>query len=301
MTDSSESSRASVYARVTEQIIAAMERGPVECRMPWHHDGATSSRPINVLTQKPYRGVNTLALWASADAAGFESGLWGTFKQFQSLGGRVRKGERATLGVVWKPFTPDGTGAAIPPESGAEIKSRWFARGFSLFNIAQVDDYDPPATPTLSDNERIPHAEAFIAALGMRVLAGGHAAFYRPSTDTIHVPPFERFVDAESAIAVTLHECAHATGAPHRLDRDLSGRFGSHAYAMEEAVAELTSSFVLADLSIRHDPRPDHAAYLASWLAVLKDDPSAIFTAASKAQAAADWMNAQQIPIQAAA
>lgn len=299
MTDSSAFPRARVYARVTEQIIAAMERGAGQCRMPWHHDGATASRPINVLTQKPYRGVNTLALWASADSAGFESGLWGTFKQFQSLGARVRKGERATLGVVWMPFTPDGATAADP--TGAEIKSRWFARGFSLFNVAQVDDYDPPATPTLSDNDRIPHAEAFIAALGVRVVAGGDAAFYRPSTDTIHVPPFERFVDAESAIAVTLHECAHATGAQHRLDRDLSGRFGSHAYAMEEAVAELTASFVLADLCIRHDPRPDHAAYLASWLTVLKDDPSAIFTAASKAQAAADWMNAQQIPILAAA
>lgn len=300
MTDSSASSRASVYARVTEQIIAAMERGAGHCRMPWHHDGAATSRPINVLTEKPYRGVNTLALWAGADAASFESGLWGTFKQFQSLGARVRKGERATLGVVWKPFTPDGA-AANPLASGAEIKSRWFARGFSLFNVAQVEDYDPPSIPSLSDSDRIPHADAFIAALGMRVVAGGDAAFYRPSTDTIHVPIFERFIDAESAIAVNLHECAHATGAPHRLDRDLSGRFGSNAYAMEEAVAELTASFALADLSIRHDPRPDHAAYLASWLAVLKDDPSAIFTAASKAQAAVDWMNVQQMPIQAAA
>lgn len=298
MTDSSASSRASVYARITDQIIAAMELGAGTVRMPWHHDGAATSRPINVLTQKPYRGVNILALWASAGAAGYESGVWGTYKQFASLGAQVRKGERATLGVVWKPFTPDAANDAAQTDGA---KPRWFARGFSLFNAMQVDNFDPPATPRLPESARIAHADDFIAALGMRIIPGGDEAYYRPSTDTIHLPPYERFVDAETAIAVTLHECAHATGAPHRLDRDLSGRFGSHAYAMEEAVAELTASFVLADLAIAHNPRPDHAAYISSWLTVLKDDPSAIFTAASRAQAAADWMNARQIQMPAAA
>jgi antirestriction protein ArdC len=298
MTDLAASSRASVYARITDQIIEAIERGVGALRMPWHHDGAPASRPINVLTQKPYRGVNVLALWASASAGGFDSGIWGTFKQFQSLGARVRKGERATLGVVWKPVTPSEADGAATSDA---VKPRWFARGFSLFNAAQVDNYVPPVAPRLRDSARVSHADDFIAALGMRIFAGGDEAFYHPSTDTIHLPPFERFVDAEIAIAVTLHECAHATGAPHRLDRNLSGRFGSQAYAMEEAVAELTASFVLADLSIRHEPRPDHAAYLSTWLAVLKDDPSAIFTAASKAQAAADWMHAQQGRAKAAA
>jgi antirestriction protein ArdC len=184
---------------------------------------------------------------------------------------------------------------ASPPDASVQNKSRRFAREFSFFNVAQIEDYDPPAIPALSDNELIPRADAFIAALNTCIVAEGDCAFYRPSTDTMHAPPFARFVDSESAIAVTLHECAHATGAPDWLDRDLSGRFGSHAYAMEEAVAELTASFVLADLSIRHDPRPDHAAYLSSLLAALKDDPSALFTAASKAQAAADWMNSNQL------
>jgi antirestriction protein ArdC len=92
----------------------------------------------------------------------------------------------------------------------------------------------------------------------------------------------------------TYHECAHASGAAHRLDRDFSARWTKDALAMEEATAELTASFLLADLGIAHDPRPDHAAYIASWLQVLKNDSRAIFTAASKAQAAADWMHAQQ-------
>jgi antirestriction protein ArdC len=131
---------------------------------------------------------------------------------------------------------------------------------------------------------------------GYGAAGGGEQAYYRPSTDTVHMPPFDRFIDAESDLSTRLHEFAHATAAPHRLDRDLTGRFGSEAYAMEEYVADLAASFVLADLGIAHSPRPDHAAYLASWLKALKQDSRAILTAASKAQAVADWMEAQQKP-----
>jgi antirestriction protein ArdC len=169
-----------------------------------------------------------------------------------------------------------------------------FARGFSLFNASQVDGYSPPETPRLPESERIAHAEAFIAALQVPIVIGGDMAYYQPSTDTVHLPPFVRFKDAVSHIAVSTHEHAHASGAPHRLARDLTGRFGSFAYAMDEAVAELTASFVLADLGLACEPRPDHAAYLASWMEVLKSDPRAIFTAASKAQQAADWMHSMQ-------
>jgi antirestriction protein ArdC len=108
------------------------------------------------------------------------------------------------------------------------------------------------------------------------------------------MPPCESFHEAAEYYGTHLHEAAHATGAKHRLDRNFNQRFGRDALAIEEAIAELTASFVLADLSIAHHPRPDHAAYIASWLRVLKHDPRAIFTAASKAQAAADWMQAQQ-------
>jgi antirestriction protein ArdC len=163
-----------------------------------------------------------------------------------------------------------------------------------LFNVAQVVGFTPPEVPVLPENARIAHAEDFVARLSIRIERGGEQAYYRPSTDTVHMPDFARFIDAESEMSTRLHECAHATAVPHRLDRDLSGRFGSEAYAMEECVADLAASFVLADLGIAHSPRPDHAAYLASWLKVLKDDPRAIFTAASKAQAVADWMAGRQ-------
>jgi antirestriction protein ArdC len=108
------------------------------------------------------------------------------------------------------------------------------------------------------------------------------------------MPPFAAFHEAAGCYGTLIHEAAHGSGAKHRLDRNFDERFGRDARAIEEATAELAASFVLADLGIAHHPRPDHAAYVASWLRVLKDDPRAIFTAASKAQAAATWMHAQQ-------
>lgn len=285
----SSSQRASIYERITADILAAIERGADKWRMPWHHDGSPAARPINVATGVAYRGLNILALWAAGEHAGYTHGLWGTYRCWAKLGAQVRKGERATLAVFWK-----RTDGADSDDEDCARRPRMFARGFSLFNIAQVDDYSAPETPRLPESERITHAEAFIAALKVPVVIGGDMAYYHPSTDTVHLPPFERFKDAVSAIGVSVHEHAHASGAKHRLDRDLTGRFGSFSYAMDEAISELTASFILADLGLACEPRPDHAAYLASWMEVLKSDPRAIFTAASKAQQAADWMHSMQ-------
>jgi antirestriction protein ArdC len=286
----SSSQRASIYERITADILAAIERGAGKWRMPWHHDGSPAARPVNAATGIPYRGLNTLALWAAAEDAGYVHGLWGTYRCWAKLGAQVRKGERATLAVFWK----RADGASADDEDETSRRPRMFARGFSLFNVAQVDDYSAPEIPRLAESGRIAHAEAFIAALKVLIVIGGDMAYYQPSTDTVHLPPFERFKDAVSSVGVSVHEHAHASGAPHRLDRDLTGRFGSFAYAMEEACAEWTASFILADLGLACEPRPDHAAYLASWMEVLKSDSRAIFTAASKAQQAADWMHSMQ-------
>ena len=169
-----------------------------------------------------------------------------------------------------------------------------FARAFSVFNVAQVDGYESAPVVGLSQEQRHADAETFIGNLGVATVFGGSEAYYRPSSDVVHMPPFDRFREAASFYGVWLHENGHASGAKHRLDRDLSGRFGSASYAAEECCVEILSGLILADLGIAHHPRPDHAAYIASWLKVLKEDPRAIFTAASKAQQAADWMWAQQ-------
>ena len=283
--------RTDIYTRTTNEIVAAIEAGAGEWRMPWHHDGSAVTWPINAVSRKPYRGSNILSLWIAAQACGYASGLWASYRQWQSLGAQVCKGEHATTIVFWKINDRRGEG---DDDDGVHGRARMFARGYSIFNEAQVDGYVAPTVAVLSEHERISNAEAFYANLGIETIHGGGEACYIPSRDRVHMPLFGHFEDATSYYGTLLHEGLHATGAPHRCNRDLEGRFGSDRYAMEEITVELGAAQLLADLGIAHQPRPDHAAYIASWLKVLKADPRAIFTVASKAQAGVDWMLAQQ-------
>lgn len=284
--------RADIYTRITAEIVAVIEDGAGKWRMPWHHDGSAITRPQNVGSRRRYRGVNVLALWIAARAFGYGSGVWGTYRQFHAVGAQVRKGERGTTVVLWK----QSSSSADDDQDGDEelAHSRFIARAFTVFNVAQVEGYEPEPVAMLPETERLAHADAFVGALKIPVTEGPYDAHYRVDLDRIFMPPFAAFEDAASHVATLIHECAHASGAKHRLDRNFDERFRRDLVAMEEAVAELTASYVLADLGIAHHPRPDHAAYLASWLRLLKSNPRAIFTAASKAQAAADWMHAQQ-------
>jgi antirestriction protein ArdC len=282
------------YSRITADIIAAIEAGAAEFKMPWHHDGSSTSRPINVVSNKPYRGINTLALWASATRRSYASGVWGTYQQWNAKSAQVRRGEHGTTIVFWK---IDNSASQNQDDGNLDNEARYhrvFARAYTVFNSAQVDGYTPPELTILANSERIGAADRFCSNLGIDVRHGGDRAFYTPTGDFVQMPEFQQFHDGVSYYAVLLHESGHASGAKHRLDRDLSGRFGSEAYPMEECVVELLSALICADLSLSIVPRPDHASYIASWLKVLRDDTRAIFTASSKAQQAADWMHAQQ-------
>jgi antirestriction protein ArdC len=272
-------------------VIAAIENGAGEWQMPWHRSGV--SRPLNAHTKKLYRGVNVVALWAAADAYGYGTGFWATFKQWRELGAQVRKGERASVIVFWKELEWD-----IEDEKTGERGRRktLFARASWVFNADQVGGWIPPASPERNLVEGLDHAEAFTAATGAQIRHGGDRAYYRRSDDHVQMPDRERFTGSASSTpteayyATLLHELTHWTGHESRLDRDLSGRFGNEAYAMEELVAELGAAFLCADLLITNTPRPDHAAYIANWLEVLKRDKRAIFTAARKAAQATDYL-----------
>jgi antirestriction protein ArdC len=286
--------RADVYTRITSEIISAIESGTGTWRMPWHHDGSPITRPMNLQSGKRYRGINVLALWVAANTAGYADGLWGTYKQWLASGAQVRKGERATTVVLWKERNPSRQQDDEADDGTDEVRPRLFARAFSVFNRAQVDNYEPTVRPILPETDRLHEADRFFAALQIPMVAGAYDAHYRINEDRIYMPPFGSFASPADFAGTLFHEAGHATGAKHRLDRDFGKGFGDHARALEEAVAELTASYVLADLAIAHHPRPDHAAYIASWLELLKHDPRAIFTAASKAQQAADWMHDRQ-------
>jgi antirestriction protein ArdC len=299
------SARSDVYTRITNDIVAAIEQGAGEWQMPWHHDGSSIARPRNVASDKAYRGINVLALWVAAHRAGYTSGIWGTYRQWAERGCQVRRGETATTVVFWKQIGRHDDGEAFDDPDPADNdergrRPRFLARGYYVFNKAQVDGHVREELPCLPESERIAGADAFFAALNIPIVMGGNQPCYRPDIDTIFMPPFEHFLDAASFYSCLGHEAAHGTGHPSRLNRDLTGRYGSAAYAMDEVVCELTSSFVLADLGIASRPRAEHAAYISSWIKALKSDPRAIFAAAGKAQQAADWMHAQQ-PVTAAA
>jgi antirestriction protein ArdC len=286
---------ASIYDTITNQIIAALERGTGDYTLPWHRSSAPLTQPINAVTRKAYRGVNVLALWASAEAQDFGHGLWATYRQWQSLGAQVRKGEKASPIVFYK-VLDNADGSEDEAREGA---GRIFAQGSHVFNIAQVEGYALPEMPAAEAFDPIPDVETFFAASGAAIRIHGDSAHYTPSTDTITMPERERFFATGTAsaeqnwYAIMLHELVHWTGADHRIGRTFGKRFGDEAYAMEELVAELGSAFLCGDLGLSVTPRPDHACYLASWLKVLKGDNRAIFAAASAAAKAAEWLGEQ--------
>lgn len=286
-------SRQSVYERITATIAAAIEAGAGDFRMPWHTDGTMSAHPVNITTGKPYRGINTIALWAAAQGAGYGSAIWGTYRQWAACGAQVRRGEKAALVVFWK-IDEREEDAGDMDDGQSDPRRRVLARGYPVFNAAQVEGYTPPPLPALPASARIAHAERFFAALGVTVREGGTRACYIPARDEIRLPPFAAFRDPIAYYATLAHEATHWTGHPDRCARELKGRFGSESYAAEELVAELGAAYLCADLGLACEPRPDHAAYVASWLTVLRNDARAIVTAASQAQRATDWMHARQ-------
>ena len=278
-----------IYETVTNQIITALEAGVKagDYITPWNSAGECGS-PVNASTGKPYRGVNVLALWAAAHAAAYPSAVWATYKQWQELGAQVRKGERSSTIVFWKQIT-----AAETAEDGTETEGRvrMMAKAYAVFNAAQVDGYTAaaPVAGTIADRDAA--ADAYFAGIGANVVHGGGRACYVPSRDLVMMPDFAAFTEAAGYYSVLAHELTHWSGAKHRLDRDLTGRFGDEAYAGEELVAELGAAFTCAGLGLNLEPRRDHAPYVASWLRVLKNDKRAIFTAAAKAQQATDYLN----------
>ena len=285
--------RFDVHEAITNQIIAAIEAGTGKLQMPWHRSGANIMRPVNVASGNAYRGVNTVALWAAADAFGYEHGLWGTYRQWQDRGAQVRKGEKSSLIVFYREFDSEDADAC----SDNDRRRRCMARASRVFNIAQVDGYEL-AEPTTDDNrvDPIASAEAFVATTGAKISEGGDRAFYSIREDAITMPDRFRFIDTKSGTATEawyatlLHELTHWTGASHRLDRTFGERFGDDAYAMEELVAELGAAFLCGDLGISAEPRADHAAYIDSWLRILKGDRKAIFAAASAASRASEFI-----------
>ena len=291
-------SRIDVHQTITDQIVSAIEAGTPTFTMPWHRSHGSLARPVNVLTGKHYQGINILNLWIAAEMRGYAAPIWGTYKQWQEKGAQVRKGEKASLIVFYKEleYARDAEGH---DGNEAGVDRVLFARPSWVFNASQVEGFVLPEPDTFTPSmiDPLETAERLAQASGADIREGGDKAFYHVAGDYVVMPDRQRFSGSETMTAqeayyaTKLHELGHWTGAKHRLDRDLAARFGSDHYAMEELIAELTASYLCADLGITTELRPDHAAYIATWLKVLKDDKKAIFTAAGAAQKAAAYLH----------
>ncbi|WP_206453812.1 ArdC family protein [Aurantimonas marina] len=284
--------RVSLYTEITDKIIAELEAG----RIPWVQSWGTAAAkaplamPHNASTQRRYSGINVLILWGAVIEHGFTGQSWLTFHQTLGLGGNVRKGERGTTVVYADRFTPDDERRRAA-ESGETPGAIPFLKRFTVFNTDQCDGLPdnmataaPPPPPGLIE----PEIEALIRATGIDFRIGGARAFYDPTHDYVHVPPPQAYIEPINWHRTALHELGHASGHVSRLDRDLSGSFGSKKYAFEELIAEVTAAFCCASLGIV--PTVRHADYTGSWLTVLREDDRAIARAASAASKAADFI-----------
>lgn len=286
-----------IYQRVTDQIVAELEKGVRPWLKPWcaEHAAERITRPLRA-NGIPYRGINVLMLWAAATERGFCAPLWMTYKQAQELGGQVRKGEKGSLVVYASKITRTEQDEQTGEDLEREIP---FMKGYTVFNAEQVDGlpahFHAVQAPALDPVQRIEKADAFFAATGIEIREGGDRAYYTAAGDYVQMPLFVAFRDPDSFYATLAHEATHWTKAPKRLDRDFGRkRWGDEGYAMEELVAELGAAFICADLALTPQPREEHASYIASWLKALKDDKRAIFAAAAHAQRAADYLAALQ-------
>jgi antirestriction protein ArdC len=266
-----------VYQAVTDSIIQQLEKGAIPWVKPWRTD---SSADKNFITQKPYSGINTLIL----GMAGFNNPAWASYQQWQAKGAQVKKGEKATQVVFFKPMSKTKTN-----EAGENETSNFaILKTYSVFNVEQTDLEIIPFENESAPFNPIPAIESKIKETGAVIKHGGDSAFYQPANDFIQLPNAASFETKEHYYATAFHELAHWTSAKHRLDRKLGERFGNPEYAFEELVAEISAAFLCADYKIQGDLR--HAGYIQSWLKACRDDNKAIFKAAALAQKAADFI-----------
>jgi len=277
------------YADVTAQIIAALETGTPPWRRPWDCDKAGGPMmPHNATTGARYRGINTLVLGMSPHAFMTSDPRWATYKQAADHGWQVRKGSRGTPGFFYKKIEVSDRES----NSGDAHKIIPLLRSFTLFHASQIDGIPPYVAPGTEEAPwREPEATAIIAGNSQAIIrVGGDRAFFSPSTDHIQMPPAFAFRSPAAYASVLLHELGHWTGTEARLNRDLSGRFGSHDYAREELRVELAQVMICSEIDLDDCEFTNGAAYIADWLSKLRDDKKEVFRAASDAQRIADYL-----------
>ncbi len=281
-----------IMSEIAHKVADLMTRHGTDWVKPWQ--GQAGGFPVNAASGKQYRGINVFLLLSE----GFSSQYWATFNQWKAAGAKIKKGSKATTIVLWKPLERQTENA----EGEIQTDRFWMLRTFKVFNADQVEGWEAPAqdvtaTPVDANGfEHCPSIEEFFDEAGVNINHGGDRAFYSPAHDSVQMPKKEDFTGtdtstaAEAYYSTLAHEVTHWTGHKSRLDRIKSTRFGDKDYAFEELVAEMGAVFLSVQFGISPAPRPDHAKYLNNWIAALKAEPKVIFSAASEAQKAVDFI-----------
>ncbi len=278
------------YTEVTNQVIAALEAGTPPWRRPWDRDKAGGpAMPCNAATGARYHGINVIVLGMSPLAFASGDPRWITYKQAADRGWQVQAGSRSVIGYFYKRLEVRDTSK---PDDADATRRIPLLRTFNLFHASQIDGIPPYVPPTVAEAPwRAPEAAQTILTNSKAVIRiGGDSAFYSPTTDHIQLPPMSAFASPGSWSSTALHEAAHWTGHATRLNRDLSGRFGSIFYSQEELRAELASCFISAEMGIEGYDFTNNVAYLHFWLSKLRSDRKEIFRAAADAQRIADYL-----------
>lgn len=275
-----------IYQAVTDRIIAELETGTAPWVKPW--SGEADPFPRNASSQRYYKGINVLTLGIESAVRGYASNQWLTFRQALQHGGHVRKGETSTPVVYFEP-------RVIEADDGDPVNTKVvpMLKVFAVFNLDQTEGLAALKQPAVvhAGFDPVVEADSLIERSGADVRHQGFRAFYSPASDLVYLPQKHNFADAGGYYATALHELTHWTGHGTRLDRQFGKRFGDSQYAMEELVAEIGAAFLSSHCRI--DGQLQHANYINSWLSVLHRDKKAIFTAAAKAQQAADFLLAK--------
>lgn len=288
--------RRDTCTEIATRIAELLEAGVAPWRRPW---SGGASMPTNALTGKPYRGINVLALFVAQLERGYADARWVTYKQAQTLGGHVRKGEKGTRLVLWKP-----TERRVKAEDGEEQTRRSLvARTFTVFNVEQCEGLELPelAARDISPDEAAEELVAGYLASGPSLRHGGSEAYYQPGLDRVTLPPMATFHSTAEYYSTLFHELGHSTGHASRLARELTCLSSDHRYCKEELVAEFTAAFLCGLAGVDNDASLENsAAYLKGWAAKLRDEPKALLWAASRAQKAVDFIATAEAPAIAA-
>ena len=268
-----------VYEIITDRILSSLEKGVVPWRMPWH-----TSTPRNLVSKKPYRGVNVFLLSAQR----FTSSYFVTYKQAAAKGGQVRKGEKSTPVIFWKV----GDSHKVDPKTGKPGKF-FILRFYNVFNVTQCDGIVAPVEEGRTIHEPIAACERIVDGWAGKppIEHGGNRACYSPSQDLISMPERGSFGKVEEYYSTLFHEMVHSTGHKDRLAREgITNpiKFASHNYSFEELVAECGASFLCGHAGIIDHTIDNSAAYIANWASKLKSEPKWIIDAAAKAAKASD-------------